>query len=51
MSVTYDEFDTLKYEVAELRTKVETIERLILRMLDRIVELERDRAAREEAKP
>jgi hypothetical protein len=43
----YDELMFLKTEVAELKTRVETIERFIMRMLDRIVELERDRRARE----
>jgi len=48
MSVTYDEFDFLKNKVAELRRRIEGIERVLLRTIDRVVALERLEREREE---
>jgi hypothetical protein len=46
---SYDELVFLKTEVEELKTKVENIGHFIMKMLDRIVALERERNAREAA--
>jgi hypothetical protein len=41
------ELINLKSDVAELRARIERFEQFIMKMLDRIVELERDRRDRD----